>query len=160
MNLQALVQKVLAAWMLQDLRRFVMLEFSSIRPYLISAMSNWARADRLKYAYLDSDGKVNSLSTTHYSAPKSHSWSHSCLADVRNSLPTGAKLRYLKPRFPTQVNMIYEKWAHLTLNTMPTVFSSIHCFVISRLSVDIGTHCISSFPCFTDIPSCVGCIWP
>ena len=76
LKLQALAEKVLAAWMLQDLRRFVMLDFSSIRPYLISAMSNWARADRLKYAYLDSNGKVRTSSTVLYSALKrSHSWS-------------------------------------------------------------------------------------
>ena len=60
-NKQALTQKVLAAWMLQDLRRFVMYDFSSVRPYLISAMSNWARADRLKYATLDANGKVGTI---------------------------------------------------------------------------------------------------
>ena len=50
-------------WMLQDLRRFVMYDFSALRPYLISAMSNWARAERLGYARLDTAGKVSEAPT-------------------------------------------------------------------------------------------------
>ena len=44
--------------MLQDLRRFVMYDSSATMPYLVSAMSNWARAERLGYLTLDPSGKV------------------------------------------------------------------------------------------------------
>ena len=59
-TVQALVNKTLASFMLQDLRRFVMYDSSATMPYLVSAMSNWARAERLGYMTLDSSGKVSS----------------------------------------------------------------------------------------------------
>lgn len=57
-QLQALATKTLASFMLQDLRRFVMYDSSATMPYLVSAMSNWARAERLGYITLNESGKV------------------------------------------------------------------------------------------------------
>ena len=46
--------------MLQDLRRFVMFDSSATKPYLVSAMSNWARAERLGYLTLNQKSQVGS----------------------------------------------------------------------------------------------------
>lgn len=56
--LQGQRNRVLSSFMLQDLRRFIMFDSSATRPYLVSAMSNWARAERLGYLTLDKQGKV------------------------------------------------------------------------------------------------------
>ena len=53
------MNKALASFMLQDLRRFVMFDSSATRPYLVSAMSNWSRAERLGYLTLNRQGKVS-----------------------------------------------------------------------------------------------------
>ena len=61
--MQALASKTLSSFMLQDLRRFVMYDSSATMPYLVSAMSNWARAERLGYMTLNSKGKVTEFET-------------------------------------------------------------------------------------------------
>lgn len=52
------MQKTLASFMLQDLRRYTMFSAQAMWPYTISAMSCWKVADDIGYIRLDSDGKV------------------------------------------------------------------------------------------------------
>ena len=57
-HLQATLQQSLASFMLQDLRRYAMFDSSATRPYTVSAMACWARAQQLGYISLDKAGKV------------------------------------------------------------------------------------------------------
>ena len=60
-RVQGKLQQSLASFMLQDLRRYAMFDSSATRPYTVSAMACWARAQRLGYITLDPAGKVTAL---------------------------------------------------------------------------------------------------
>ena len=81
--------------MLQDLRRYSLFDSAATRPYTVSAMACWARAQDLGYITLDSAGKVSS-------EPAPHCWTQSkasMASNLNQSTPSaGASLQALMQR--------------------------------------------------------------